>query len=82
MVSQVLPIRIGAVSQPCTGQEGWRRWVGYQPYYQAQYQPEGRAHRAARKQGLDRKTETQFPPDKCYQATFKILNFFFFFFQR
>ena len=29
MVSQVLPILIGAVSQPCTGREGWRRWLHY-----------------------------------------------------
>ena len=27
MVSQVLLIRIGAVSQPCMGREGWRRWL-------------------------------------------------------
>ena len=27
MASQVLPIRIGAVSQPCTGRECWRRWL-------------------------------------------------------
>ena len=28
MLCQVLPIRIGAVSKPCTGREGWQRWLG------------------------------------------------------
>ena len=27
MVSQVLLIQIGAVSQPCTGREGWQHWL-------------------------------------------------------
>ena len=40
MVSQVLPIRIGAVSQPCIGREGQYQHVGILKLLRAQRDPQ------------------------------------------